>query len=83
MVSSQEFLNSFKTESGQFFVYVASLISSLAVNNIVQEELKSKPIGIRVGITVSIVVVALFMVTLVSLWTKDTPKQKDDKKKKN
>jgi len=73
MVSPSEFLTSFKTESGQFITYTASLIAALAVNNIVQEELKTKPLGTRVGITIGIIVFALFLVTLVSLWIK-TPR---------
>lgn len=68
MISSHEFLTSFRNESAQFFVYVASLVSSLAVNNIVQEELKSKALGLRVGITCSIIVISLLLVTLVSIW---------------
>jgi len=70
MVSPSEFLTSFKTESGQFVIYVASLIAALAVNNIIQEELKTKPLGTRVGITIGIIIFSLFLVTLVSLWIK-------------
>jgi len=70
MVTSKDFLVSFRNESAQFFVYVASLVSSLAVNNIVQEELRSKALGLRVGITLSIIVVSILLVTLVSIWVK-------------
>jgi len=68
--TSKEFLKSFRNESAQFFVYVASLISSLAINNIVQEELSSKPLGLRVAITLSIIIISLLLVTLVSFWMK-------------
>lgn len=67
-LSSSEFLASFKKESGQFVVYVASLIAALAVNNIVQEELKARALGLRIGITLAIIVISLFLVTLVAIW---------------